>query len=143
MRFIFSIVFLLFSVSFAFAQIDDEQARIIRQDFKDVAVVADIEITKVEIIDEMGTPRENRGYTFYRFTGTVKESFKGGFKAGEEIIFSSVIEGQPSEESLAKNYIRFLEKSRKPENSGKFFELENSRRPPDKEITAILRRLKR
>lgn len=142
MRFIFSIVFLLFSVSFAFAQIDDDQASIIRQDFRDVAVVADIEITKVEIIDEMGTPKENRGYTLYRFTGTVKESFKGGFKAGEEIIFSSVIEGQPSEESLSKNYIRFLERSKKKDTYKTYFELENSRRPIEKEIFAILRRLK-
>lgn len=143
MRFIFSIVFLLFSVSFAFAQIDSEQASIIRQDFKDVAVVADVEITKVEIIDQMGTPKENRGYTFYRFTGIVKEVFKGKFKAGEEIVFSSVIEGQPSEESLSKNYIRFLEKSKKQENAGKFFELENSRRPPEMEIVALLRKLRR
>lgn len=143
MRFIFSIIFLLFSFSFAFAQIDDDQASIIKQDFRDVAVVADIEITKVEIIDEMGTPKENRGYTFYRFTGTVKESFKGKFKAGDEIIFSSFIEGQPSEESLSKNYIRFLEKSKKKENAGKFFELENSRRPLEKEILALLRNLKK
>jgi len=143
MRFIFSIVFLLFSVSLAFAQIDDDQASIIKQDFRDVSVVADVEITKVEIIDQMGTPKENRGYTFYRFTGTVKESFKGKFKAGEEIIFSSVIEGQPPEESLSKNYIRFLEKSKKKENAGRLFELENSRRPPEKEILALLRKLKK
>jgi hypothetical protein len=143
MRFIFSIVFLLFSVSLAFAQIDGEQASMIRQDFRDVAVVADIEITKVEIIDQMGTPKENRGYTFYRFTGTVKESFKGGFKTGEEIIFSSVIEGQPSEESLSKNYIRFLERSKKKDTYKTYFELENSRRPTEKEVISILRRLKR
>lgn len=143
MRFIFSFLFLLFSASFAFAQIDADQADIIKQDFRDVAVVADIEITKVEIIDQLGTPKENRGYTLYRFTGTVKESFKGRLRAGEEIIFSSFIEGQPSEESLSKNYIRFLEKSKKQENAGKFFELENSRRPPDKEILALLRRLKK
>lgn len=142
MRFIFSIVFLLFSVSFAFAQIDADQASMIKQDFRDVAVVADIEITKVEIIDEMGTPKENRGYTLYRFTGIVRESFKGGFKAGEEIIFSSVIEGQPSEESLSTNYIRFLEKSKKKDSNRKYFELENSRRPPDKEILSVLRKLK-
>ena len=143
MRFIFSVLFLLFSVSFAFAQIDDDQANMIKQDFRDVAVVADIEITKVEIIDQIGTPKENRGYTFYRFTGIVKEVFKGKFRAGEEIVFSSFIEGQPSEESLSKNYIRFLEKSKKPENRGKFFELENSGRPPEKEILALLRQIKR
>lgn len=142
MRFIFSTVFLLFSVSFAFAQIDADQATIIRQDFKDVAVVADIEITKVEIIDELGTPKENRGYTLYRFTGIVRESFKGGFKAGEEIIFSSVIEGQPSEESLSTNYIRFLERSKKKDTYKTYFELENSRRLPEKEIISILRKLK-
>lgn len=142
MRFIFSLVFLLFSSSIAFAQIDADQASIIRQDFRDVAVVADIEITKVEIIDELGTPKENRGYTLYRFTGTVKESFKGGFKTGEEIIFSSVIEGQPSEESLSTNYIRFLERSKKKDTYKTYFELENSRRPLEKEILAILRKLK-
>lgn len=142
MRFILSIVFLLFSVSFALAQIDDDQANIIKQDFRDVTVVADIEITKVEIVDEMGSPKENRGYTLYRFTGNVKESFKGRFKAGEEIIFSSVIEGQPSEESLSKNYIRFLEKSKMKDTYRTYFELENSRRPPDKEILSILRKLK-
>lgn len=142
MRFIFSIVFLLCSVSFALAQIDDDQASIIRQDFRDVSVVADIEITKVEIVDEMGSPKENRGYTLYRFTGTVKESFKGSFKAGEEVVFSSVIEGQPSEESLSKNYIRFLEKSKMKDTYRTYFELENSCRPPDKDILSILRRLK-
>lgn len=143
MRFIFSIVFLLFSVSLTFAQIDDDQANIIKQDFRDVAVVADIEITKVEIIDEMGTPKENRGYTLYRFTGNIRECFKGGFKTGEEIIFSSVIEGQPSEESLSTNYIRFLEKSKKKDTYKTYFELENSRRPVEKEIISILRSLKR
>lgn len=142
MRFIFSFLFLLFSFSIAFAQIDDDQAAIIKQDFRDVAVVADIEITKVEIIDEMGSPKENRGYTLYRFTGIIRESFKGGFKTDEEIIFSSVIEGQPSEESLSINYIRFLERSRKKDTYKTYFELENSRRPPDREVIAILRKLK-
>lgn len=143
MRFFISVlIVLVISVSLCFAQTDSEEIKWIKKDFKDVSVVAQIEIEQVEIIEEFGKPKENRGYTSYRFTGKINEVFKGKFKKGDTIIFYSTIEGQPPTEKLMRHYIRFLETYKNKAGQKQLVELENSAREVSEINLSTLRKLR-
>lgn len=138
---VFSI--LLIFAAFGFSQTgDDEMTEIYKQDFKQVNVVAHIEIEKVEIDGEWGNPKTAGGYTIYRFTGRVAESFKGKYKKGAPIVFYSLIEGQPPTENLKKNHIRFLEIKKTETGEKQLVELENSGATVNRTNLLLFRKLR-
>lgn len=142
-------VFLFFSVVFStvvFAKTDDEEIARLKSDFRQVNVVAQIHIEKLEIAEEIGAPRLTGGYTSYRFTGTVVESFKGKFKKGDRIVFYSFIEGQPyrsAADLMPGDKVRFLEFYKNESGLKNLSELENSGHRATTTNLAELRRLRR
>lgn len=142
MRFLTLILAVLVCVSLCFSQIDDDGRELLKKDFKDVKVVAHIQIEQVEIVEEFGKPSTGAGYTSYKFTGKIIEPFKGKLKKGETVIYYSVIEGQPPKERLMRNYVRFLEIYKTKTGRKNFSELENSAREASEENLSLLRKFR-
>jgi hypothetical protein len=144
MRF-FAVVFSILSIFVAVASAqtaDDEMTENYKLSFRQVNVVAHIEVEKVKIDAEWGKPKTGGGYTIYRFTGKIAESFKGKYKKGETIIFYSLIEGQPPPENLKKNFIRFLEIKKTETGQKQLLELENSAAAVNQANLKLFRKLR-
>lgn len=136
-------IILLVFVYPAFSQThEEEMLNILKQDFKQVNVVANVEIEKVEIDGEWKTQNNSIGYTMYRSTGRIIESFKGKLKKGEPVVFYSFIEGQPPAESLKRNYVRFLNYRKNDNGQKRLLELENSGAETNEKNLLILRKLR-
>lgn len=134
---------LVIFVSLSFSQTDDDGRELLKKDFKDVNVVAHIQIEKVEISEEFGKPSTTGGYTSYKFTGKIIEAFKGKIKKGETIVYYSVIEGQPPNEWLMRPRIRFLETYKTKTGQKNFGELENSAREANETNLSMLRKIRK
>jgi hypothetical protein len=144
MRF-FAVIFIILSVFIAIAPAqtaDDEMTEIYKQSFRQVNVVAHIEVEKVEIDGEWKTQNNSVGYTIYRFTGVIAETFKGKYRKGEPIVFYSLIEGQPPTESLKKDFIRFLEIKKTETGQKQLLELENSGAAVNQKNLKLFRKLR-
>lgn len=144
MRF-FAVVFSLLSVFVVFASAqttDDEMTENYKLSFRQVNIVAQIEVEKVEIDGEWKTQNNTVGYTIYRFTGKIAESFKGKYKKGEPIVFYSLIEGQPPAGNLKKNFIRFLEIKKTETGQKQLLELENSAAAVNQANLKLFRKLR-
>lgn len=144
MRFLFNIFVVLsvFAIPVFSQTGDDEMAEIYRQSFRQVNTVAQIEVEKVEIDGEWGSPKTGGGYTIYRFSGRIVESFKGKSKKGGSVVFYSLIEGQPPPETLKKNFIRFLEIKKAESGQKQLVELENSAAAVNKVNLRLFRKLR-
>lgn len=109
----------------------------IKADYKAVGGVAHVKITKISLADRAM-------HSLYVVESELVETFKGRFKKSTPFKFYfSAEEDYDPQPLVGKDWIVFLEKERPTPEGGKgWYELENSKIPASKNLSAELRKLK-
>jgi hypothetical protein len=104
----------------------------LRDDFRQVDVVAHVRILEIAVVDHMS------GTSLYRVTCRVIESFKGTMKKGKTLEYFIQIEDGYDTQQYRGEKIVFLNKSSQTA-APRFISLENSDREPLRGVISILR----
>lgn len=133
---------LLFIALFSFAaaaqaDFDGRSLDGIKADYKSVGAVAHVKITKISLAAKAG-------HSLYAVESQLIETFKGKVKKAAPFTFYfDAEEDYDAQQLVGKDWVIFLEKERPAPNGGKgWYELENSKIPASKKLSAALRKLK-
>lgn len=140
MKLLITLLFIaLFSFgSYAQTDFDGRSLDGIRADYKAVGAVAHVKITKISLV-------ARAAHSLYVVESELIETFKGKFKQTKPLTFYfNAEEDYDPQPLVGKNWIVFLEKERPtPKGEKGWYELENSKIPASKNLSAELRKLRK
>lgn len=139
MKLLLTLVFIALFSCGASAQADFDGRSLdgIKADYRAVGAVAHVKITKISLAAK-GI------HSLYAVESKLIETFKGKVKKGTPFTFYfDAEEDYDAQQLVGKDWVVFLEKERPTPNGGKgWYELENSKAPASKKLSAELRKLK-
>ena len=108
----------------------------ITDDYRQVTIVAHVDVQKVERVEQIG------GYVIYRITSKMLELFKGKFPSDTDFIYYVQIEYGIDMDHYKGPKIVFVSLHNNDEAT-EYRALENSDREPTEKVIKVLRELKR
>ncbi len=140
MRLLLKTFFVLLLLPFCvFAQDDENWPSLsyLRSDYREVAVVLHVRAERAEITNRIG------GYENWRINAVVLESLKGPFKKGDAIEYGHGAESGFKQEWFLGEKLIFLLAERDENRKLRYYVLENSTLPYNKDRIRKLRSIKR